>query len=86
MTIQPLRIGVDVGGTFTDLVLVDGARGRVLTGKRLTTPDDPGRAILDGIARLLEEAGEQIGAVRQVVHGTTLVTNTVIERKGARIG
>jgi len=83
---QPLRIGVDVGGTFTDLVLVDGARGRVLTGKRLTTPDDPGRAILDGIARLLEEAGEQIGAVRQVVHGTTLVTNTVIERKGARIG
>jgi N-methylhydantoinase A len=86
MTMQPLRIGVDVGGTFTDLVLVDAARGRVLTGKRLTTPDDPGRAILDGIARLLEEAGEQIGAVRQVVHGTTLVTNTVIERKGARIG
>jgi N-methylhydantoinase A len=83
---QPLRIGVDVGGTFTDLVLVDEARGRVLTGKRLTTPDDPGRAILDGIARLLEEAGETIGAVRQVVHGTTLVTNTVIERKGARIG
>jgi N-methylhydantoinase A len=86
MTMQPLRIGVDVGGTFTDLVLVDGARGRVLTGKRLTTPDDPGRAILDGIARLLAEAGEEIGALRQVVHGTTLVTNTVIERKGARIG
>ena len=83
---QPLRIGVDVGGTFTDLVLVDSARGRVLTGKRLTTPDDPGRAILDGIARLLEEAGEAIGSLRQVVHGTTLVTNTVIERKGARIG
>lgn len=83
---QPLRIGVDVGGTFTDLVLVDDARGRVLTGKRLTTPDDPGRAILDGITRLLAEAGEQIDAVRQVVHGTTLVTNTVIERKGARIG
>lgn len=86
MSTQPLRIGVDVGGTFTDLVLVDGARGRVLTGKRLTTPDDPGRAILDGITRLLEEAGEPIGALRQVVHGTTLVTNTVIERKGARIG
>jgi len=81
-----LRIGVDVGGTFTDLVLVDEAVGRVLTGKRLTTPDDPGRAILDGIARLLDEAARGIGAVRQVVHGTTLVTNTVIERKGARIG
>ncbi len=87
MTARPgLRIGVDVGGTFTDFVLVDEARGRVLTGKRLTTPDDPGRAILDGIARLLEEAGEALGGVRQVVHGTTLVTNTVIERKGARIG
>ncbi len=83
---QVLRIGVDVGGTFTDFVLVDEAKGRVLTGKRLTTPDDPGRAILDGIARLLDEAAEPIGAVRQVVHGTTLVTNTVIERKGARIG
>jgi N-methylhydantoinase A len=81
-----LRIGVDVGGTFTDLVLVDTAAGRVLTGKRLTTPDDPGRAILEGIARLLDEAGADIGDVRQVVHGTTLVTNTVIERKGARIG
>ncbi|MGG5823392.1 hydantoinase/oxoprolinase family protein [Falsiroseomonas sp. HW251] len=81
-----LRIGVDVGGTFTDFVLVDEARGRVLTGKRLTTPEDPGRAILDGITRLLDEAAASIGDVRQVVHGTTLVTNTVIERKGARIG
>jgi len=86
MTTRSLRIGVDVGGTFTDFVLVDEAAGRVLTGKRLTTPDDPGRAILDGIARLLDEAASPIGRVRQVVHGTTLVTNTVIERKGARIG
>ena len=82
----PLRIGVDVGGTFTDFVLVDDARGRVLTGKRLTTPEDPGRAILEGLARLLDEAGAGFGQVRQIVHGTTLVTNTVIERKGARIG
>jgi N-methylhydantoinase A len=81
-----LRIGVDVGGTFTDFVLVDEAGGRILTGKRLTTPDDPGRAILEGLDRLLREAGAGIGAVRQIVHGTTLVTNTVIERKGARIG
>ncbi|HEV7268967.1 MAG TPA: hydantoinase/oxoprolinase family protein [Falsiroseomonas sp.] len=86
MTTAGLRIGVDVGGTFTDFVLVDEAAGRVLTGKRLTTPEDPGRAILDGIARLLDEASSSIDEVRQVVHGTTLVTNTVIERKGARIG
>jgi len=83
---RPYRIGVDVGGTFTDFVLVDDATGRVLTGKRLTTPDDPGRAILEGITRILGEACAAIGDVRQVVHGTTLVTNTVIERKGARIG
>ena len=86
MSARPLRIGVDVGGTFTDFVLVDEVTGAVRTGKRLTTPDDPGRAILEGIARLLDEVGASIGAVRQVVHGTTLVTNTVIERKGARIG
>ncbi|WP_137178329.1 hydantoinase/oxoprolinase family protein [Roseomonas sp. AR75] len=86
MSAASLRIGVDVGGTFTDFVLVDEAAGRVMTGKRLTTPDDPGRAILDGIARLLDEASAGIGQVKQVVHGTTLVTNTVIERKGARIG
>ncbi|PWS35595.1 methylhydantoinase [Falsiroseomonas bella] len=86
MSARPLRIGVDVGGTFTDFVLVDEAAGRVMTGKRLTTPEDPGRAILDGIARLLDEAGARITDVKQVVHGTTLVTNTVIERKGARIG
>jgi N-methylhydantoinase A len=86
-TTPAIRIGVDVGGTFTDFVLVDPARGgRVLTGKRLTTPDDPGRAILEGLDRLLGEAGAPIDAVRQIVHGTTLVTNTVIERKGARIG
>ena len=60
---QGLRIGVDVGGTFTDFVLVDDAHGRVLTGKRLTTPDDPGRAILDGIARLLDEVAEDAHVV-----------------------
>lgn len=86
MTVPPIRVGVDVGGTFTDFVLVDEARARVLTGKRLTTPDDPGRAILEGLDRLLAEAGVGFGDVRQIVHGTTLVTNIVIERKGARIG
>jgi N-methylhydantoinase A len=83
---QPLRIGVDVGGTFTDFVLVDGARRLIFTGKRLTTPDDPSRAIIEGLRRLLSEAGSGIGEVRTIVHGTTLVTNTVIQRKGAKVG
>jgi N-methylhydantoinase A len=80
------RIGVDVGGTFTDFVLHDPARNLVATGKRLTTPDDPSRAIVEGVQRLLEETGLSAGALHSIVHGTTLVTNTVIERTGARVG
>jgi N-methylhydantoinase A len=81
-----IRIGVDVGGTFTDLVLVDDDVGRVVTGKRLTTPGDPSIAIIEGLERLLQEAGVAAGDVHGVVHGTTLVTNTVIERTGALVG
>lgn len=80
------RIGVDVGGTFTDLVLHDAARNLVRTGKLLTTPDDPSEAILAGIARILREADLQPGDVHSVIHGTTLVTNTIIERTGAVVG
>ena len=81
-----IRIGVDVGGTFTDFVLVDEERDQIFTGKRLTTPHDPSAAILDGTARLLTEAGTEAEAVHSVVHGTTLVTNTIIERTGAKVG
>ncbi|NKB55797.1 MAG: hydantoinase/oxoprolinase family protein [Alphaproteobacteria bacterium] len=81
-----IRIGVDVGGTFTDFVLVDEERDLIYTGKRLTTPDDPSAAILDGTARLLTEAGTEPAQVHSIVHGTTLVTNTIIERNGAKIG
>jgi len=80
------RIGVDVGGTFTDLVLHDQARDLVATGKLLTTPDDPSEAIIAGIERLLSETGLTTADLHSIVHGTTLVTNTVIERTGARIG
>lgn len=83
---QSTRIGVDVGGTFTDFVMVDEARGQIFTGKRLTTPGDPSIAIIDGTERLLGEAGTPISAVDSIVHGTTLVTNTVIERKGPESG
>ena len=81
-----VRIGVDVGGTFTDFVLIDDDRNLVHTGKRLTTPGDPSRAIVEGIERLLSETNTTLENVDAIVHGTTLVTNTVIERKGARVG
>ncbi|MCC6533593.1 MAG: hydantoinase/oxoprolinase family protein [Burkholderiales bacterium] len=81
-----IRIGVDVGGTFTDFVLVDEHRDVIYTGKRLTTPQDPSLAITAGIERLLHESGTSIEQLHSIVHGTTLVANTVIERKGAKVG
>lgn len=80
-----LRIAVDIGGTFTDGVATREADGRIWVGKTLTTPDDPGRAVSTVIASLLEQVDPDGGAVdllEEVVHGTTLVTNTLIERKG----
>ncbi len=81
-----VRIGVDVGGTFTDFVLVDETRDLIFTCKQLTTPDDPSAAIMEGVARLLLESKVDVGDVHNLVHGTTLVTNTIIERTGAKIG
>ncbi|MDC7788394.1 hydantoinase/oxoprolinase family protein [Rhodoplanes sp. TEM] len=86
MSERTTRIGVDVGGTFTDLVLHDPARDLVHTGKLLTTPDDPSLAIIAGIQRMLAETGLAPGDLHSIVNGTTLVTNTVIERTGATIG
>jgi N-methylhydantoinase A len=80
------RVGVDVGGTFTDLVLHDPSRDLVHTGKLLTTPDDPSAAIITGLTRLLREVGMQPADLHSVVHGTTLITNTIIERTGATVG
>jgi N-methylhydantoinase A len=78
-----MRIGVDIGGTFTDLCAVD-ATGIVAVGKVLTTHDEPARAVEDGLAALLADAGIAASDVEQVVHGTTLVTNALIERTGSR--
>jgi N-methylhydantoinase A len=77
------RLGVDVGGTFTDLVVVDESTGALRVGKVLTTPKDPAQGVEGGIASLLDEAGVSRGQVRAIVHGTTLATNALIERKGA---
>ncbi len=76
------RMGVDIGGTFTDFALYDDDGGPLRTHKQLTTPDDPSRAVIDGVARLAEMASIAIPDVESIVHGTTLVTNAVIERKG----
>jgi N-methylhydantoinase A len=84
---RQLRIAVDIGGTFTDGIVEDAASGGIWVGKCLTTPDDPGRAVSTVIASMLEQIGPGAAAdVGEVVHATTLVTNTVIERRGARTG
>src|SRR6266487_142358 len=83
---QASRIGVDIGGTFTDLVWVDDATGAVKVGKLLTTPKDPSQAVEQGVVTLLADAGGAAAEVRSVIHGTTLATNALIERKGARTG
>ena len=80
------RIGVDIGGTFTDLVWVDDATGSVRVGKLLTTPKEPAQAVEQGIVTLLADAGSTPATVRTVIHGTTLATNALIERKGAKVG
>ena len=77
-----LRAGVDIGGTFTDLCVVD--RDRVVAvGKTLTTPDDPSRAVETVLRETLDGLGAGFSDLRLVVHGTTLVTNAIIERKGS---
>ncbi|HEX5503441.1 MAG TPA: hydantoinase/oxoprolinase family protein [Thermomicrobiales bacterium] len=78
-----LRVGVDIGGTFTDLIAVDEATGALSVGKTLTTPDDPARGVEDGLRETLAGAGRAPGEVLGVIHGTTLVTNALIERTGA---
>jgi len=79
--LHPLRVAVDIGGTFTDVVAVDAA-GRAATTKVLTTPDD----LVRGIRHGLEKLGLAPAAITQFVHGSTIAINTVIERKGARTG
>ncbi|HZP99626.1 MAG TPA: hydantoinase/oxoprolinase family protein [Reyranella sp.] len=82
----PLSLGIDIGGTFTDLVIHDPRDGRAVIWKESTTPDDPARGAIDGTRRVLEKAGARPDQIGRVVHATTLFTNALIERKGARTG
>ena len=79
------RIGVDIGGTFTDIVLV-GPEGEIHTKKVLSTPDDYGRAVVEGTRDVCAEHGVSTAAIERVVHGTTIVTNACIEKTGAKVG
>ncbi|MGE0852096.1 MAG: hydantoinase/oxoprolinase family protein [Hyphomicrobiaceae bacterium] len=83
---QPARrviIGVDTGGTFTDVTLLDPATGRVWTAKTPSTPDDPSRGFANGIAEALAAAGLSGADIARVLHGTTVATNLILEGKGA---
>ncbi len=78
------RIGVDIGGTFTDLVVFDDASGSFAVGKTLTTPRDPSQAVETLVVETLEHERLAASHIRQLIHGTTLVTNAIIERTGSR--
>ena len=77
-----VRLAVDIGGTFTDVVVETGRAQH--TKKVLTTPRAPEAGVMDGVLGVLAEAGLAVAAVEVVIHGTTLATNAIIERKGAR--
>lgn len=78
------RVGIDIGGTFTDFAALDPRSGRLVVHKQLTTPHDPSAAVIAGLPVLMQKAGAEIGYVGTIVHGTTLVTNALIERRGAK--
>ena len=83
------RVGIDVGGTFTDLAAAD-ARGRVVIAKSASTPRDPSEGLIEGLRLLAAELGTDLrgllAATTSIVHGTTVATNALLERKGAKVG
>jgi N-methylhydantoinase A len=81
-----LRIGVDIGGTFTDFAIYDPSSGGLEIGKVLTSADDPSVAVIDGIAQMLGSRGVDLSEVGDITHATTIATNTVIQRKGLPTG
>ena len=81
-----VRVGADVGGTFTDLYLVDDARRTAAARKVPTTPADPSIGIVSGVLRLLAETGNRPEEVSHLIHGTTVATNTVLQRSGSLTG
>ncbi len=81
-----LRIGIDVGGTFTDFVMADGETGRLALFKEPSTPEDPSLAVVNGLSAFLEQEGMSAADVGGLMHGTTIGLNAIIQRRGAKIG
>src|ERR1700751_2515424 len=79
------RVAVDIGGTFTDIALLTDT-GLIHQSKISSTPDDPSIAVIEGVAQLLAELSLPPGAVAEVLHGTTVGSHTILQRKGARTG
>ena len=80
------RLGVDVGGTFTDLLLINEESGATHTAKVPSTPEDSSLGVLHGIARICDESGIDPQHIGRVMHGTTVATNAVLTGRGARVG
>lgn len=80
-----LRLAVDIGGTFTDTVLIEGADRVIASTKTLTTHENPADGAMEGVQRALADAGRTISEITGFIHGTTLATNALIEKRGARV-
>ena len=80
------RVGIDIGGTFTDHIWYDEATGEISTLKVPTTPEDFSLCFLDGVQRMVREKGADKAAIPYIAHGTTVCTNAILERKGAKLG
>jgi N-methylhydantoinase A len=80
------RIGVDIGGTFTDVAVVDDTSGRIGAAKTLTTPRDFASGVLEALGSAMQAYGIAAGEVGLLCHATTVVTNALLEEKGARAG
>ena len=79
------RLGVDIGGTFTDLVMVDLHNGMLFDEKVLTTPDDPSLGVIKGVKKILETNNIHASKLKHIIHGTTLVANAIIQRRGSKV-
>ncbi len=80
------RLGVDVGGTFTDLLLINEQSGETYTAKVPSTPEDSSIGVLHGVARICEQSGIDPATIHRVMHGTTVATNSILTAKGAKVG
>ena len=83
---MPFKIGVDVGGTFTDVFLLNETTGQLAVHKVASTPEDPSKAIIQGVSEILRIQGIAPDQVTYLAHGTTVATNAIIEQKGGKVG